>query len=171
MTRADRNIHGNATGSAGRSLAHRHAAFSLIELLFVISIIAIIAATAVPKYGRSVARYRADCAARRIAADLALAKSTAKSVSADRVVTFNTVACSYTLAGVRHLDHNSQPYTVTLSDTPYLATLDFADFGGVPQAQFDMYGSAKWSGQVIVRVGEFQHTVVLSREDGSITVQ
>src|SRR3954469_15575051 len=83
------------------------AAFSLFELLFVIAIIAIIAAMAMPKYGRSVARYRAQCAARRVAADLMFARSAAKAASAERVVTFNAVAGSYTLSGVRHLDHAS----------------------------------------------------------------
>src|SRR5688500_13395076 len=124
MTRADRNFslppaaaygprrvrRGHGAFGAGRTAA----GFSLFELLFVISIIAIVAATAMPKYGRSVARYRAECAARRVAADLALAKAGAKAASAERVVTFNTVAGSYTLASVRHLDHGTKPYTVAL---------------------------------------------------------
>jgi type II secretory pathway pseudopilin PulG len=164
MTRVRPNLR---THSAGRAAA---AAFSLVELLFVIAIIATVAAMAMPRYGRSVARYRAECAARRVAADLYLARSSAKAGSAERVVTFNTVAGSYTLAGVRHLDHSASPYTVTLSDSPYHAQLYYADFGGAPQAQFDMYGSPKWGGTVIVRVGEFQQTVALSREDGSVTI-
>src|SRR3954468_24220391 len=109
MTRADSNLRLPAAPSPRRALA-----FSLFELLFVIAIIAIVAAMAMPRYGRSVARYRAECAAKRVAADLALARSTAKAVSAERIVTFNTVAGSYTLGAVRHLDHSSAPYTVTL---------------------------------------------------------
>ena len=168
MTRAVSNI----SRPLRRHVCPRgRAAFSLVELLFVIAIIAVIAAMAMPKYGRSVARYRAQCAARRVAADLMLARSAAKSASAERAVTFNTVAGSYTLAAVRDLDHPQAPYTVTLSDAPYNATLDFADFGGAPQAVFDMYGSPKWSGKVIVHVGEFQQTVALNRDDGSVTVQ
>jgi len=54
-----------------------------------------------------------------------------------REITFNAVAGSYTLSGMRHLDHASAPYTVTLSDSPYNATLDYADFGGAPQAVFE----------------------------------
>jgi prepilin-type N-terminal cleavage/methylation domain-containing protein len=172
MTRADSNIPRFSrrrgpvpTGAPGA------AGFSLFELLFVIAIIAIIAAMAMPKYGQSVARYRAQCAARRVAADLMFARSAAKAASADRVVTFNTVAGSYTLSGVRHLDHASAPYTVDLSDSPYHAILDFADFGGAPQAVFDMYGAPKWSGTVVVHVGEFRQTVALNRDDGSVTVQ
>ena len=164
MTRVRRNLRPRP---AGRQAA---AAFSLFELLFVIAIIAIVAAMAMPRYGRSVARYRAQCAARRVAADLYLARSSARASSANRVVTFNTVAGSYTLAGVRHLDHAASPYTVALSDAPYHAQLYYADFGGAPQAEFDMYGAAKWGGQVIVKVGEFQQVVALNRDDGTITV-
>ena len=165
MTRVRPNLR---THSAGRAAA---AAFSLVELLFVIAIIAIIAAMGMPKYGRSVARYRAECAARRVAADLTLARASARASSTDRVVTFNTVAGSYTLAGVRHLDHASRPYTVALGEAPYHATLYYADFGGAPQAMFDMYGAPKWGGKVIVRVGEFEETVTLSRDDGSAKVE
>jgi prepilin-type N-terminal cleavage/methylation domain-containing protein len=167
MTRAERN---NPRRVAGPLPAVRRRAFSLFELLFVVAIIAIIAAMGMPKYGRSVARYRAECAARRVAADLTLARSTAKASGAGRVVTFNTVARSYTISGMRHLDHALQPYTVTLSDAPYHATLDYANFGGAPQAQFDMYGGAKWAGKVVVRCGEFENSVYLSRDDGSVTV-
>ena len=164
MTRARRNFH---RPTAGPRTA---AAFSLFELLFVIAIIAIVAAMAMPRYGRSVARYRAECAARRVAADLMLARSDARASSSDRSVTFNTVAGSYTLAGVRHLDHGTSPYTVTIADAPYHAQLYYADFGGSAQAQFDMYGAPKWGGKVIVRVGEFEQVVTLSRDDGSVTV-
>jgi prepilin-type N-terminal cleavage/methylation domain-containing protein len=167
MTRADSNLRPPAAPSRRRA-----SAFSLVELLFVITIIAIVAAMAVPRYGRSVARYRAECAAKRVAADLTLARATAKAVSDSRVVTFNTVAGSYTLGSVRNLDHHTgRPYTVALSDPPYNAQLYYADFGGAPQAEFDMYGAAKWGGKVIVRVGEFENTVALSRDDGSVTVQ
>src|SRR5918993_3806654 len=116
MTRAERNF--SPAPAAAEKLrrvrrapvGRRAAGFSLFELLFVISIIAIVAATAMPKYGRSVARYRAECAARRVAADLALAKASARAASDERVVTFNTVAGTYTLGSVRHLDHGVQPY-------------------------------------------------------------
>ena len=173
MTQAERTIHRPRPRrrTAGGRAAASPAAFSLVELLLVITIIAIIAAMAVPRYGQSVARYRAQCAARRVAADLTLARAAAKAASHGRIVTFNTVAGSYTLGAVKHLDHAPQPYTVTLGDSPYHAQLYYADFGGAPQAEFDMYGAPKWSGTVIVRVGEFEQTVALSRDDGSVTVQ
>jgi prepilin-type N-terminal cleavage/methylation domain-containing protein len=170
MNRADRHIPPGTRGTPP-GLRRRARGFSLFELLFVITIIAIAAAMAMPRYGRSVGRYRAECAARRVAADLSLAMATARAVSAERTVTFNTVAGSYTLANVRHLDHGATPYTVALGNAPYHAEIYYADFGGAPQAKFDMYGSAKWSGKVIIRVGEFEQTVALNRDDGSVTVQ
>jgi type II secretory pathway pseudopilin PulG len=177
MTRADRNIccpaAKNPAVAPRRTRSARAtpaAAFSLFELLFVISIISIVAAMGIPRYGQSVARYRAECAARRVAADLMFARSSAKAASAERLITFNTVAGSYTISATRHLDHAARPYTVALVDAPYHATLQYADFGGAPQAQFDMYGNPKWSGTVIVRCGDFQHTVALNRDDGSVTI-
>lgn len=170
MKRADRHNHAKKSG-ASPAPVRRARGFSLFELLFVIGIIAVVAAMAMPRYGRSVGRYRAQCAARRVAADLSLAMASARAASAERNVTFNTVAGSYTLAAVRHLDHGGTPYTVSLGDAPYHAELYYADFGGAPQAAFDMYGGAKWSGKVIVRVGEFEQTVALNRDDGSVTVQ
>jgi hypothetical protein len=72
---------------------------------------------------------------------------------------------------VRHLDHSpTRPYTVALGDAPYHATLYYADFGGAPEARFDMYGNPTWSGKVIVRCGEFEQSVTLSSADGSVTV-
>ena len=145
-------------------------AFTLFELLIVVSLMTIIAAMAVPRYASSVGRYRADAAARRIAADLGLARAKARANSSPRSVTFNAAAGTYTISGVRHLDRSTEPYTVNLTDAPYYVLLAFADFGGLPQAQFDMYGVSLWDGTVMVKSGDYERTVKLKRDDGSITV-
>src|SRR3954451_23186913 len=64
-------------------------AFTLFELMIVILIIWIAAAVAVPRYASSVGRYRAEFAAKRVAADLNLARARAKAASSTRNVTFN----------------------------------------------------------------------------------
>jgi type II secretory pathway pseudopilin PulG len=157
---------------AYRTFLPRHRpAYTLFELVIVTLIISIVSAVAVPRYANSVGRYRADSAARRVAADLNLARAKAKSASATRNVTFNTAAGMYTLSGVRDLDHSANPYTVNLAGAPYYVKITFADFGGVPQAQFDMYGTALWGGTVKVRTGDYERTVSLVKADGSITVQ
>ena len=145
--------------------------FSLFELLVVLSIIAIVAALAVPRYANSVGRYRADAAAKRVAADLTLARAKARAASNGQSVTFNTTAGTYTVSGVRNLARPSAIYTVDLSGSPYMVTIDYADFGGAPQAQFDMFGTPQWAGTVKVRSGDYSRTVQLAKEDGSVTVQ
>jgi len=140
-------------------------------LLIVTMVIAIAAAVAVPRYASSVGRYRAEFAAKRVAADLNLARARAKAASSTRNVTFNTAAGTYTLAGLRDLDHSADPYTVNLAGAPYYVTIAYADFGGAPQAEFDMYGGVLWGGTVKVRTGDFERTVKLVKADGTITVQ
>ena len=143
----------------------------MFELIIAMSLMAIVAALAVPRYASSVGRYRAEAAARRIAADLALAAAKAKAVSAGQSVTFNAMAGTYTVSGVRNLDHPGSLYTVDLAGDPYRVTIGHADFGGAPQAQFDMFGMPQWGGTVLVRAGDYSRTVQLLKADGSVTVQ
>lgn len=146
-------------------------AYTLFEVLIVTLIISIMAAVALPRYANSLGRYRAESAARRVAADLNLARAKAKSASSTRNITFNMAAGMYTLSGVRDMDRSADPYTVNLAGAPYYVSITYADFGGAPQAQFDMYGTALWGGTVKVRTGDYERTVSLLKSDGSITVQ
>ena len=90
MTAAQRiKILPSPTAHRGVRRAARRAAscsarggFSLFELLIAMSVIAIIAAVAVPRYASSVGRYRAESAARRVAADLTLAQAKARAAKA-----------------------------------------------------------------------------------------
>ena len=66
-------------------------AFSLLELIIVLAIVAMMAAIAVPRFGSSYARYRADGAARQIAATLNLVQSDASISSSARRVEFDVV--------------------------------------------------------------------------------
>jgi len=171
MTRAQRTTLPPSRPAARGTRRAARAGFSLFELVIVLSVIAIIAAVAVPRYANSVGRYRAEAAARRVAADLTLAQAKARAASSGQSVTFNTTAGTYTVSGARNLDHPRSLYTVDLGGDPYRVTIGYADFGGVPQAQFDMFGSPAWGGRVTVYAGQFARTVSLVKEDGSVTVQ
>lgn len=137
----------------------------------VMAIIAIMSAIAVPRLGRSLARYRADSAAGRVAADLDYARTWAESRSAGQQVTFDVAADSYLLVAVADLDHPSSGYEVQLREAPYAATLESVDFGGNAFVVFDGYGAPGSGGTVSVKVGDVQRTVTLNAETGEATVQ
>lgn len=109
----------NAMPQAAQPL---HRGFSLLELVMVLTIIAILAAIATPRYASAMARYRADLAARRIAADLLLAQRIARTESRSRTVQFDMEHCQYELINVSNPDQPQKPYLVNLTDPPYQAS-------------------------------------------------
>jgi len=146
-------------------------AFSLVELVLVLAIAATLYAMAAPRYASATANYRAQAAARRIAADLALARTAAYNTSQPKTVSFDLQANTITISGLGGLDNSSQQYATDLAAEPYRASLISADFGGQGEVVFDMYGMAGSAGMVIVESGGTRHTVVLDSASGEATVQ
>ena len=145
--------------------------FSLLELVMVVAIIGVLAAIAAPRYGRAIARYRADMAARRIAADLALAGRAARTAGASKTVSFSVAGAEYTIPGLPSLRDSTADYRVVLSDSPYQAAVVSADFGGDADVAFDGYGTPDSGGSISIQVGEYTKTVVLDAGSGKATIQ
>jgi len=145
--------------------------FSLLELVLVLAIIATLTAIAVPKYQASAVRYRADLAARRIVADLALAQSTAKAVSSSKRVRFYPSEHRYQLFFMRPLDGDATHYVVYLSEKPYEADITSVDFGGDDEVIFDGWGLPDSGGTVVLTVGPEQRTVTVDAESGKAKVE
>ncbi len=122
-------------------------AFSLLELVIVLGILVTLSAIAVPKYARSLARYRTEAAARRIKAELTLARRTAKISGASLTV-------------------DAFEYQAILSEAPYQATIISADFDGDQTVVFDPYGIPDNGGSVVVQVGATQRVVVVDGDTG-----
>jgi type II secretory pathway pseudopilin PulG len=144
---------------------------SLFELVVVLVIIGALAAIAVPRYAESDARYRADAAARRIVADLALAQTNAYTSGEGVTVKFDVPADMLSAPEMRSLDKASSDYVVKFAEAPYRARLISADFGGIPAVDFDGYGMPSSGGSVVVKVGRTQKTVVLDPGTGKAKVQ
>ena len=144
-------------------------AFSLMELVVVLAIIAIAAAIAAPRYANAIARYRAETAARRVAADLAYARALAQQTSSNQTVAFDPATDVYTLAGVDDPDRPGQPYPVALAGRPYHADLAAASFGGAKSVTFDGFGTPSVGGTVTVRVGDYVYTLTVEAETGTVT--
>ena len=134
--------------------------FSLIELVFVLAVASVAAAIAVPRYASASARYRANFAARRVAADLELAAATARNVSASRTVTFSEDG-RYTIDSTADLDRGGNTYRVRLDAEPYRVNRIKASFGSDSAVTFDGYGTPNTDGVVVVEVGSVQRTVSL----------
>jgi prepilin-type N-terminal cleavage/methylation domain-containing protein len=146
-------------------------AFTLLELVFVVAIVAILASMAIPRFSGAAARHRAGAAARRVASDLALARKHAKQSSASQAVVFDAAADSYQLTGMSHSDHPANEYVVRLGDEPYRAAIVSADFGGQKQVVFDGYGMPDSGGTVTIRVGTEQRVITLDVDTGEASVQ
>jgi prepilin-type N-terminal cleavage/methylation domain-containing protein len=144
--------------------------FTLVELLAVTVILGLFATLAVPRYGRIVARQRADAAATRLALDLRMARQHARTYSRSQSVMFNLAVHEYTLPNVPDLDHSQRDHQVRLAASPYHATLTSVNFGGKTFVTFDGYGIPKASGQVNLTIGVETRAVLVSAT-GEVTIQ
>ena len=145
-------------------------AFTLVELVIVVLIMGIVAATAAPKFARNLRQSRLDSACLRIKADLALARQTAIGRSSVQSVQFANGSGVYTLPAMTHPDHPSLAYSVDLSGEPYNATVSSAVFGGSATVQFDRFGQPNSGGVVTVAVGGSTKTVSVEATGGVATI-
>jgi prepilin-type N-terminal cleavage/methylation domain-containing protein len=148
--------------------------FSLVELVIVVAIMGVLAGIAIPRYGRAIAAYRARAAAQRLAHDLALVQSNARTASTSQTIAFSIVASQYQFANLHKLDTTSATYRVSLSAEPYLssiATLSLGGGGGATQIVFDGYGNPDCGGSITLQSGTTKRTVVIDANSGKVTVQ
>ena len=144
--------------------------YTLVEIVVVLAILAIFWAMAAPRYAAAMSRYRAEAAARRIAADLSMARQQAIQTSSSVTVTFNQLTNSYTIPGITSLDRTSNNYTVNLANDPYQVTLTSVPFL-LGQVTFNTYGSADQSGTITVQSASgFQWTITLEATFGKVSV-
>jgi len=159
------------TGDISHRTCVNRSAFSLLELLLTLAIIATLSAIAVPRFGMSAVRYRADLAAHRVVCDLQLVRSTARAGSSSRNVEFRPNQDDYVISGIIPLDPHMIAYTVDLRDRPYEAALVSAEFGGDSAVTFNGWGLPDSGGTVVLSVGAEQRTIVLDAETGEASVQ
>ena len=147
------------------------AAFSLIELMLVVAIMAVFAAMAAPRYTDALHRYRADAAARRVAADLTMAQSKARSLATSRSVVFNVSGKSYQVPNEADLNLSGSAYTVNLGTTPYYVAIGTVSFNGNASVTFNGYGVPDNAGSVQVTAGSVVRTISIDSASGIVTVQ
>jgi prepilin-type N-terminal cleavage/methylation domain-containing protein len=148
----------------------RRRGFTLAEVVCVLAIMTIIAAIALPRYARTLSRYRADSAAARIVADLALAQRLARFSSGSQKVTFDTVADTYAMPNLPDPDHPAEQYQVHLGNEPYNADVVAADLGGDAEIRFDGFGQPDSGGSIVLSAGNCYKQIDVDSVTGDTTV-
>lgn len=152
-----------ASPSTGRS------AFTMTEMVIVVMVMGIVAATAAPVFWNSLVYHRVEAAAQRLKADLELVRHTARLTSAAQTIEFTN--STYTLpAAVKHLDDPNASYAVDLSASPYEITTLTANFSGDETVTFNGYGVPTSGGTVVLTCNGHSSTVTLNAATGEVTV-
>lgn len=146
--------------------ATRPAGFTLVELVIVVMLLGIMTAVAVPRYADVLSKHRVDAAARRIEADLEMARRRARTTSTSQSVQFDAGAGRYVLPGVPSRDHPGTDYEVELARPPYSASIVSADFGGDAELRFNGYGLPDTAAAIVVRSGKHERTIVVDPNTG-----
>lgn len=142
--------------------------FTLAEAVLVVAIVAILGALLSPRYAGTVTRFKAEGAARRVSADLALAQRHARMNGAARRVVFDPVTHGYTLIGVPDPENAAVDYAIDLSDETYNARLTAVELGGDAEIRFDGYGMPDSGGTVTLSVGTEARTVTVDADTGRV---
>lgn len=149
-------------------------AFSLVEVVIVLAIMAVLAAVAAPRYSASISNYRVNMAAHRVAADVALTQASARAASASRQMAFDAAKNMYTVSGVAALDGRNGGYSVLLSDQPYGVSIGSLTFTKVPAngaLTFDGFGVPDGGATIVVTTGSYSRTVAVDPATGVAKVQ
>jgi len=171
MTRLRRDQPVQFVGYRFETGAALRPAFTLVELVIVTVILGIFAGIAVPRYSNFVAQNRAESAARRIAADIALARRNARLTSTSQTIQFDASTNSYVVSGMSSLDNPAGFYTVLLTDEPYsasIAPISLDDNSGT--ITFDGYGVLSTGGSVVISVGVYGRTIQIDAATGRTTI-
>lgn len=152
-----------------RSVHPARSAFTLVELVLVMVIIAIAAAVAAPRYANAAQRYRLDAAAKRIAADLEYAAAYARAKSTQQTLVFDIPGCRYTST----IPAASRPGTtiaVALDAEPYRVRLLSASFGGSATLSLTGFGIPASAGSVLIGAGSEGRRITLSADTARASI-
>lgn len=145
------DMHGTRTSNTLRTPA-----YTLVELMIVVTILAIVAVTAIPAISHSISAENSMAAAKRISCDLELARRHAIATGASVSVTFDTSAKNYVLTNVPDPDKGSAS---TVRDFTKMGLSIGTLTVSASSVTFDRYGNAVTPFQVDVTTGSAKTSV------------
>lgn len=154
----------------GKLDAAKRPGYSLLELVVVISIMAVIACVGSLRYVSAMGVHRAQRTAQSIAADLEAARHAARSRSTSVTIVFDTSTHTYTITGLPNPSSPGSAYTVSLNNGNLQSTLTAASFGGDATLIFNAYGMPDSGGSLTVSSGGTAQTVTVVAGTGKATV-
>jgi len=149
----------------------RPVAFTLIELVLLVVIIATIMVIGMGAYRGSVTHNALQAAVDRVCLDLALARQYAITTAVNQTVAFEPGEASYSMPGMPDPDRASRTYSVDLSVDPYQASIVSAVCGTDSEIIFDRYGVPDSLGRIVLEVGDRRETVRIDEVTGVIRVE
>jgi Tfp pilus assembly protein FimT len=140
-----------------------------MEVVVVLLVMGIVAATAAPSFYVSLQHHELETAARRVVMDLEQVRHTARVTSQTQTLTFTT-ATNYSLsAGIVSLESSGEIYAVNLAGPPYELDSVTLNLGGATTVSFDGYGNTATSGTIVLARGNRTRTVTLDGVSGAIS--
>jgi prepilin-type N-terminal cleavage/methylation domain-containing protein len=150
--------------SPGRVAAR--GAFTLVELIVVIAILAAVATLAIPRFANSHNVERLTAALRRVEADLLNARTLATQRSAAHMVEFNEPARSYRVRAGTVASPGPIEYTVDLAAEPYGLTQVVLGSFSSASVVFDGYGRPAVGGKITLRLADLEVEFDLDQDTG-----
>ena len=180
----------HAQARAIRSPRHSRHAFTLIEVLVTVAILAIAAAMVIPAMGTT-GVLRVQGAIRQIISDITFAQSDAIALQQGRAVKFNTTNNSYRVVQVigSTIDNSNTLYDPSRPDGRFNVNLNSGDFGGATIASttltndtliFDDMGTPvttaggntpSTGGKIVIVSADARHEILIEAYTGRTTIR
>lgn len=150
-------------------------AFTLIELSTVVLVVGILAVIAIPRFADSNSQYRAETAAKRVQADMHLARDLARSLSLAHNTIFKPGSTSYIVEPASAVTTpleiaNTGARVTNLAVHPFNSRIMKASFGGISTLTFNAFGSPVNAGHVVLYANDWGAIVRVAKESGQVDI-
>jgi type II secretion system protein H len=173
------DVNRNATNVHRRtdSFPSKASGFTMVEIVLVMVIIVMVAAIATPRMGGYLDNRSVESLSRRIALDLAMARSEAIRRRTDVTVRFDVVNGYYEFVSITDIktpDGIRSSYRVDFGEgAAYKAKVDLVEFEGDEPTEitYDPFGQPSGVGGVLVTSGDVSRIVKIDEDKGGAVVQ